>query len=643
MSRSLAVLIVMLGLALGVAAAPASADLALAPCGRGDAGQCGKLRVPLDRSGRVPGTLDLRVRVLPSRSAMPVATVFGLAGGPGQAASPLVEQFADSFGAAGRTRRFVAFDQRGTGGSGQLRCRALARSSGSLSAVVGACARELGPARAQYTTAASVADMEAVRAALGVDRIVLYATSYGTKVALDYAAAYPRHVEALVLDSVVPAGGVDPFQRTTLASIGRVLGNVCSDDGCRFTRNPLADLATLVRRMARGPFNAPYVTAEGRRRTVQLGRAQLFSLLLAGDFSPFLRAAIPGAVASALRGDGAALVRLVGASQGGSDGGSSDALYLATTCEDGGVPWPLGTPLDERRAAVDAAAGALPQRAFAPFDRATVRELGLADICSAWPESPVAQPTAPLPDVPTLILSGDDDLRTPRADALALGALLPRATVVEVPNSGHSVLGSDPTDCAERAVNTFLAGGTPRNCRPARRVVAPASPAPRSLAALPAPRTIAGRRGRTLTAALLTFSDAGDQVNVQLAGNGRSSGAFGGLRGGSAALDPRRGLLLRDYAFVPGVTLSGWIDPRARSFTFDIGGPAAAHGRLTFSRRGVTGRLDGRRVQLVAAASASSAADAPAIVLRSARAGAAGLRQRGPLAPAPLSGPAAGR
>ena len=43
------------------------------------------------------------------------------------------------------------------------------------------CAQELGPARAFYTTRDSVADIEAVRQALGVDRISLYAVSYGTK------------------------------------------------------------------------------------------------------------------------------------------------------------------------------------------------------------------------------------------------------------------------------------------------------------------------------------------------------------------------------------------------------------------------------------------------------------------------------
>ena len=47
-------------------------------------------------------------------------------------------------------------------------------------------------------------DIEAIRQALGYEKLVLYGTSYGTKVALEYAERYPEHVEALVLDSVVP-------------------------------------------------------------------------------------------------------------------------------------------------------------------------------------------------------------------------------------------------------------------------------------------------------------------------------------------------------------------------------------------------------------------------------------------------------
>src|SRR5256885_4018761 len=56
-----------------------------------------------------------------------------------------------------------------------------------------------------YTTSLAVQDLERVRAALGVARIDLYGTSYGTRVAQHYLRRFPQRVRALILDGVVPA------------------------------------------------------------------------------------------------------------------------------------------------------------------------------------------------------------------------------------------------------------------------------------------------------------------------------------------------------------------------------------------------------------------------------------------------------
>ena len=92
---------------------------------------------------------------------------------------------------------------------------------------------------------------------------------------------------------------------------------------------------------------------------------------------------------------------------------------------------------------------------------------------------------------------------------------------------------------------------------------------------------------------MLTLDDATDAAD-RAARDERAGAAFGGLRTGSAALERRRGLRLRGYGYVPGVRVSGTITPRGARFTLSCG-RAAAHGRLTFSRRAVTGALDGVR------------------------------------------------
>jgi hypothetical protein len=336
-----------------------------------------------------------------------------------------------------------------------------------------------------------------------------------------------------------------------------------------------------------------------------MSEPDLLGLLLAGDFDRYLRASLPAAVHSALSGDPAPLLRLL-AGGGGPDStttsSDSDAVYLATTCEDGLVPWPAGTPLQQRHAAENAAAAAIPDSAFAPFDRASGLALGLADLCRGWPESPVAQPQPPLPPTPTLILSGDEDLRTPRADALALAARLPGAHVVEVPDAAHGALFSDPTDCAQQAVVAFVGGLVPGDCRFHPPVAAALAPAPRRLSDLHGAGHLPGLPGRTVAAVLRSLDDASEQLIEQAALGLSAPQPLGGLRGGSATLESGRGLRLRAYSFVPGVTVSGLLPSRGARFTLTVGGRAAARGRLLVSRAGVAGVLGGVSVRASARA-----------------------------------------
>lgn len=578
---------------------------------------CGHVTVPLDRSGVDPGVIKLRVRALPAVSGRASATILALAGGPGQAAAPLLDQLAQSLGTTLRSRRLVVFDQRGTGHSGRLTCPSLASvpedptisPDAAAQAAVAACASKLGPARAHYATADSVADIEAVRAALGVEQLILFGTSYGTKVALDYAAAYPQRVSRLILDSVVPPTGSDPFLRATLGSIPRVLRSLCGSRGCPFTDDPAADVATLSQRLSRGPLRGRRIDGRGRAHRATLVRSDLYSLLLEGDLNPFQRVALPAAVRAAVEGDPAPILRLAATPGSAFDEGDSDALFLATTCDDGPTPWAPGTAVADRSAAVDAALAAIPADQLAPFDAGGVRDFGLLDLCRAWPEAPIVQPHGPLPAVPTLILSGDQDLRTPRAEALAVAAQLQDARVVTVPRVGHSVLGADLGSCAKKAVAAFVAGREPRRCSGSRSFLrlVPGRVPPRSLRALEPTPGLPPHVGRTVTAALVTLEafteQVGSEVLTQVLAGGEDAKAFrfGGLRSGNVTLD-EDGVVLRRYSYVPGVTLSARIDgdddDAGKPLALLVGGHAAAHGRLRVGRAWITGELDGHRVHV---------------------------------------------
>ena len=252
----------------------------------------------------MPGTVTLQVQRLRARRQR-LGAIFALAGGPGQAALPFLADFADEMRAGLGTRDLIVFDQRGTGRSGLLRCPPLERTTDvDPAAEIRRCAESLGPRRSHYTTSDSVEDMEAVRRAANVERITIYGSSYGTKVALAYAARYPSHVERLVLDSVVALDGPDFFMRESFRATPRALRALCARRACSgITRDPVTDLAALVSRLARAPARGRLVGGDGRARVRQLGRLRLLRILSDGDFEPTLRAELPavGALRSSRR------------------------------------------------------------------------------------------------------------------------------------------------------------------------------------------------------------------------------------------------------------------------------------------------------------------------------------------------------
>lgn len=619
----LSIALALAGAACGVAAPAAQG--AFDPCGRGLL--CGRVTVPLDRSGAVPGTLSLLVeRTLPRRPARS-PPLLALSGGPGQASVSARRDFADLLAPVLDARELVVFDQRGTGSSGVLRCPELERAAQSnLPGPAAACAQELGPARAFYTTRDSVEDIEAVRQAIGADKISLYGVSYGTKVALAYAVAHPDHVDRVVLDSTVGPDGPDPFARSTFATLPRVLRAVCGARECTgITGDPVGDATALALRLRARPLTGWVFGARGQRTAAQLDETGLFDLLVSGDLDPTIIAAAPAAIVAALHGDSAPLLRLARRAGQVENPGDpmqlSVGLFAATTCEESQFPWPRGAAHDDRLAASQATVDGIPAESLLPFDRATALADSAALLCLDWPQAPdpPTLTTAPPPPGPVLIYSGTRDTRTPLSDAQAIASGLPDAQLVRVSGVGHSVLGGSLSDCPLVQLDRFFAGrrvGTRCDGLATRdpflaSIAALFSPRvypvpPASLRQLVPARGVPGKRGRTATAALLTFVDAFPTVLSTLLAQDpaviEGPGAnVGGLRGGHYTLRGDR-LDLHGVIYVPGVVVSGTIrfvgttglDARLR-----IGGPAGAHGAVRIDERlAIHGRLGGRRIDV---------------------------------------------
>jgi pimeloyl-ACP methyl ester carboxylesterase len=615
----LAALLSALALASWPASSLASPEFGPCPAGIDAAFTCATVTVPLDRGGLLPGTVPLKLErklagFSPSRNA-----VVALAGGPGQSALGLGEFIAKAIAPALHSRDLLVFDQRGTGESGPLSCPALSSQSEvehahSIGELVSRCAQQLGPARGDYTSLESVADIEALRQAGGYDKLVLYGTSYGTKVALEYAERYPQHVEALVLDSVVPTSGPEPFAIGTFQAIGGAVGELCSKRACAgITSNPLADLARLTARLRKHPLSGSVYDGSGRRHAVRLSEASLLGILQAGDLNPALRALLPAAVVSALRHDPDPLLRLELLSQGlipnvpgkrpvESSESIDETLFVDTSCEELPFPWQRSAQAPARLAEALGALRSTPSGEFYPFDMGTALSASLVSVCASWPDaSPPPPAQSPLPGVPALILSGAQDLRTPTANARGVAALIPGAQLLVVPYTGHSVLGSDFSGCAEQAVNAFVGGAQVQPCGSTQNIFSPTPITPTKLAYIHPPAALPGKAGQTLTAVLDTILDLNRQViGATLQANAALpiGSSFGGLRGGYARLEPSR-VVLHDLSFVSGVRLSGVFpvkEGQLQMATIRISGSAASPGDVRIGGgKTVSGTLGGRR------------------------------------------------
>jgi pimeloyl-ACP methyl ester carboxylesterase len=595
---SLAAALALAALAL-IGPSSAVAAPSLKPCSGQSGFGCATLDVPLDRAGSVPGTVGLHYAV---QRHGPKPVLVALSGGPGQSSVGSASSFALSLAPALRRYRLAVLDQRGTGESGVLDCPDLQRLrslDAFLPAAVGACADRIGPRRAFYATSDTVLDLDNLRQALGVDKIALMGISYGTHVALQYARAFPLHVDRLILDSIVGPHGPDAFLLDTYRNMPRVLAEQCAHGACRqATADPVADVAALVRRLnASGPLRGAYFDDRGRRRMTRYANPDELSFLLtAGDLNPYLQASLPAAISAARQGDTALLMRLRRVGQGDKTrlADLSFGLNAVTGCDDVSLPYSLQTPIPDR----PALAAILPTE-YDPFDAQTVLRTSYVDDCLQWPVGTVRPPfTGPLPDVPALLLGGRLDTRTPVENALATRRELPRAALVTLKGSGHDTLDSDVTGCTARALARFTANlpvGHP--CAGRDNGVFPSPLPPRSLKDFRSAPSVGGTRGRALFAVLDTAADARlTALQLLFAGlDARGGGLHGGSFSAQSALDGP--LRLRRYAYVPGLRVSGTLHVSQGAPIGTVLVSGKAHGTLRLdSRGGVTGVLGGRPV-----------------------------------------------
>jgi pimeloyl-ACP methyl ester carboxylesterase len=442
----------------GGAGAAAPADTS--PCwlkGWPHAARCGVLQRPLDPARPQGLQIDLHYAVVPAvaRNKAPDA-VFFFAGGPGQSAIELAGALAAAHRRLQQRRDLVFIDQRGTGRSAPLACpdddvraplRPLAERSDDARrlAALQACRQVLqalphGDLRF-YSTEIAMADVDAVRQALGIGRINAIGASYGTRAVLSYQRQFPQAVRRAVLDGVAPPDMrlPDAAAADNQAAYDALLQACAADAGCTRRHPDLAQrLPRLLASLPRS-VSLPHPVS-GRLETLTLQPETLLAMVRTPLYSPALAAALPAALAEAADGRWAALAALAQALGSGGAGGFATGQHFSVVCsEDLGPGAPAAPPALPASAVFAGGASALYQAA-----------------CAGWPRAAVSAAfyTLPPAQTPTWLLSGTLDPVTPprhgQRVALALGPLA-RHTVV--PNAGHGVLA---LPCLRDAVARFI-------------------------------------------------------------------------------------------------------------------------------------------------------------------------------------------
>jgi pimeloyl-ACP methyl ester carboxylesterase len=431
-------------------AACSSSPAAQQSCAGVEGFTCTTLRVPLDHRQPAGKTLDLAVVAADNVDA-PRGVLLMLTGGPGQPGVGLLQRVRTYVDPSLLDQyRLVMMDQRGTGETG-INCPSLQTAIGGsdfLTPPIDAeqdCARRLGQDRDYYGTPDTVDDIELLRQLLKQDRLTLDGTSYGSFTAGQYGLKYPNHVRSIVLDSVVPHGGINPFGVDLMAATGPVLAATCRQDAA-CTTDPVADLAWLVQ--------------HGKVSGVAM--LESLSVLSLNAVNPSLRG-IPATLHAAREGDDAGLKELLqqATSRDAAYDDLSAGLHLATFCSDLRFPWGTSaTPIADRPAGLEAALARLTPAQLYPYDVATARNQLMVDGCLRWPPArastyPAGQTLLPR----TLILQGSNDLFCPAAWATWERDHAREARLVVVPGSGHGVQGSRSDPTGRNEVRDFLLSG----------------------------------------------------------------------------------------------------------------------------------------------------------------------------------------
>jgi pimeloyl-ACP methyl ester carboxylesterase len=419
---------------------------------------CAPFEVPENRADPHGRRIALKLAMIDSDMAPDADFVVFLAGGPGQAATDSWPSVASALEPLRKRHRIVLLDQRGTGGSHPLDCKALdadddgmqpsveGGTGGSDIAHVAAATRSCLEALAgkadprYYTTTDALADLEALRQALGAPQFDLVGVSYGTRVAQQYLRVHPDGVRSVVLDSVAPNTLVlgSEFTRDLDDALRAIFGACTKNPACkqRFG-DPYRALYALRDRVRAAPIAAAYadpVTYATRQGTLDVDTLSTVVRMFA--YTPETAALLPLAIEQAAAGNAAPLLGQAQMIEGDLSELSESGMALSVICSED------ADQLRERPEDENLILGNDLVRAFKAQ-------------CAIWPHGTVpAGFHDPLKsDKPVLILEGELDPVTPPRYGESVLKGLAHGRLLVAAGQGHNVIGRG---CMPKLVRRFV-------------------------------------------------------------------------------------------------------------------------------------------------------------------------------------------
>ena len=622
--------------AAGAPAAPLPCDPGVVPV---PGALCGTVEVPRDRSAPDGATFAVAYELyLHTGSGAAVSAIMANPGGPGQATTDLRFFYLYAFEPLLVDHDLLLVDDRGRGRSGAVDCPDVQHATSDWFGNLRRCADSLAAAGTldDYATGDVADDAEAVRAALGYDKIDYYGVSSGAVDVEAYALRYPQHLRSIVLDSPWTSQNYTVDTNTMMRDplLDRIRLICRRSVACRRSlADPVAPIAWLARRLAAAPLRGTGRDADGVEHAIVLDEAGLIARLLADDSAGFLnQGELAAATVAYEHGDRAPLLRLAAEMDYGWPADAGDAASFsvgdafAVMCSEQDWQWDRAAAVPERRAQYAAYVRATPTRAIAPFSRAgyfeAQRELySSGDTCIEWPATHANLPVpaaATYPHVPTLVLTSDLDLIRPVSER-TVAPRWPDGRLVVVHGIGHATLGWN--DCTLGTVRRFMAaldaGDTSCADTPATAWWAVGRFPERVADARRARRALGDRsRGGDRRAATVAVATVVDAVKRTLRSSGEAP--VPGLRGGAStatwsdegtlALDLDGARFARDLAVTGAAT---WGADGALAADVVVRGAASGSLHLEGAVLGapaaatfrVTGMLAGRRLVVVVAGS----------------------------------------